>query len=425
MSYLRKSPICLACKKFLVGNQNCRPNANEVVLLKDCSKCKFAKYCSVKCQKQHWKEHKKHCEAFYTIAYDLKKLEDDHPGIGEHKEITNQDIEQVLEQRSICYLIKIEHENYHDFLGLYESYNRCLYLYTRLFHAKMYWYHAEANNAYFLYEKYYSYIKDLIKCCPVLMDCLIYYFVMSLIHLGFDDAAFKVINVWCFDFEYCPNEDLVLFLKAMLHDDWSKLPQHYNKYSTTKDDMLALRIYADSHDRWNTEEAHYQLLPFVPAILAIKHRNLMSLHEKKLNFENFVEAINGDYGQLKTLSVCYWEIIQRIGTNVLGFTVKKFNQIMQTQVDDVQDIIHLVQHWKTTDLDFLHGGICDHLPHLMENVPRHFSWKDNSGIEKWIRIYGIFFIRLTGELTKEEENKMPWRFGGSIFVTEMHNNNQS
>ena len=88
ISYLRKSPICLGCKKFLVENANGSLQANEVASLKDCSKCKFAKYCCVKCQKKDWKDHKMHCETLSEMANHLKKLEEDHPGIEEHKEIT-------------------------------------------------------------------------------------------------------------------------------------------------------------------------------------------------------------------------------------------------------------------------------------------------------------------------------------------------
>ena len=183
ISYLRKSPICIGCKKFLGENTNGGLQANEVASLKDCSKCKFAKYCSVKCQKKDWKDHKMHCETLSEMSDHLKKLEEDHPGIGENKDITDQEVEQVLEERSIFYVTKSDDRNHREFLEKYENDNRCQYLYTRLVRARMYWYHAEVNNAYFLYERYYHYIKDLIKCCPVLMDNLVYYFIMSLIIL--------------------------------------------------------------------------------------------------------------------------------------------------------------------------------------------------------------------------------------------------
>ena len=412
ISYLRKSPICLGCKKFIVDNPNDEPKANEVMSLKDCSKCKFAKYCSVQCQKKDWKGHKMHCEVLYRMAMAVKKYEKDHPGIGEHKDITAQEVEQVLEERSIFYAYKSDELRYDSpvILAKYENIDREKYLSTRLSHAKYLWYYAELNNTYFLYEKYYHYIRDIIKCCPVIIDKLIYYFVMSLINLGLDDEAFKIINVWCFDFENRATEDLVTLLKAMLDEDWDKLPKHYNKYFSTEDDIQVLKVFADCNDRWNTAEHQYQLLPFVPAILAIKIRNLIYLnektHEKSQSYENFVQAIKEDNGSM-----------------LLGFKVKKFNQVIQTQVDDVHDIMGLVKHWKTNDLDFLDGGICELQPHLLENVPRHFAKMDRSGIEKWIRVYGNFFKRFTeeeSELSNEDRRTMPWGIVVQSFITENH-----
>ena len=392
MSTLRRSPICLCCKKFLVDNLNDRHKDNEVVQLRDCSRCKFAKYCSVKCQKKDWKVHKSHCEALCSISLELNELENVYSGIGNQKEITDLDIKQILEERSISYLIKNDERFYTVGLEKYENSDRCAYLYLKLLRVRMYWYYAQVKNAYFLYERCYHLIKDIIKCCPILIDNLIYYFVMSMINLDLDDEALQMIYVWCFDFEESPTEVLVQYLKAMLDGDWIKLPKPYFKFSTTEDFIFALYGYVDC-----PEEENFQLLPFLPAILAIKVKNFILLNEKKKDFENFVEAIIGDNGQLKIWSECFPGIIEEIGAKLLGSNVKKFNQIMQTQIDDINDAIFLVKKWKTEDLDFLHGGICKHLPHLMKNVPRHFVWEDHSGLEKLIRIYGHFFKRLTEE----------------------------
>ena len=41
---------------------SCGIAAVDDVKLKDCSACKLAKYCGVKCQKEHWQQHKQECK---------------------------------------------------------------------------------------------------------------------------------------------------------------------------------------------------------------------------------------------------------------------------------------------------------------------------------------------------------------------------
>ena len=92
---------------------------------------------------------------------------------------------------------------------------------------------------------------------------------------------------------------MVQYLKAILDEDWIKLHKHYCKYSTTEESISTLFDSADCPN-----EENFQLIPFILAILAIKGKNLISLNDKKDDFQNFVEAIIGDNGQLKIWSEC-------------------------------------------------------------------------------------------------------------------------
>ena len=286
--------------------------------------------------------------------------------------------------------------------------------------SSVFWYYAEYYNSYFIYNKYYSYINDLIKCCPVLMDHLIYYLIMSLINLGLDDEAFNLINVWNVEFKHEKSKDLVPLVKAILDEDWLKLPK-YDKYDSIEDSLELLNLLVTLRDQYDEEdfinncEKKYQLFPFLPAILAIKIRNMLNLNTNRENFEDFVEAVNGDNGRLKNWRTCYPGILQNIGLMILGFKAKRFNEVIQTQANDVHEIMGLVKTWKTLDLDFLFGGLCKVQP-LLKNVPRHFALEDHSGIEKWLRIYGNLFKRFTAD---QDRKKLPWWFVPPGF-TEKH-----
>ncbi|KAJ3076999.1 hypothetical protein HDU99_001270 [Rhizoclosmatium hyalinum] len=51
----RPPNACWACRKFVDAKES------KDRKLKKCSRCKAAKYCSVKCQKDHWSTHKLSC----------------------------------------------------------------------------------------------------------------------------------------------------------------------------------------------------------------------------------------------------------------------------------------------------------------------------------------------------------------------------
>ena len=48
------------CKPNTCFNPNCKKQ--ELIEMKKCSRCKWAKYCSQDCQRSHWKSHKKDCD---------------------------------------------------------------------------------------------------------------------------------------------------------------------------------------------------------------------------------------------------------------------------------------------------------------------------------------------------------------------------
>ena len=111
ISHLRKSPICFGCRKFLVQNPNDNPGDNEVSFLKDCSKCKYAKYCSVKCQKQDWKkDHKADCASLSGMT-DTLEVFDAVYRCGKAKEITIEEVKNLQKKRRIHYSFKCDETN--------------------------------------------------------------------------------------------------------------------------------------------------------------------------------------------------------------------------------------------------------------------------------------------------------------------------
>ena len=419
MVFLRKLQICFGCKKFFVDNPNKDLEEDEVATLKTCTKCKFAKYCSVKCQKNEWKHHKKHCETLVYLEEQQLAIEDEVDGIDDHNEITIKDVENILSEKKILYNIKCVED--YNLLEKYENEDRCRYLEIRLLFAKVYWYLAEHYNSWFLYQKYYYEIKDLMKNCPFLVDQLIYTYIMCLINFRWNKIAFGIINFWNFDFVEEKKDNLVPMLKALLDSKWSTLwtlanLKKYDKFSTVGTIIDSLKVINRMEDEVTKYEAEiqFQLFPFLPAILAIKISNMLFFNDEKEDFEDFVEAVRGDNGQLKIWSQKYPGIIRKIGSMVLGQRARKFNEIVRIQSDDIDGIMRLVKQWKTIELDFLFGGHSD-LPEDLLQIPRHFAWEDHHPIERWLRIYGSYFNKLgnNGEestLTIEERNKLPWWF---------------
>ena len=57
-----KSHICVCCKK-----------EERLNLFKQCSSCHAVRYCSLRCQKSHWKEHKPLCSAIKFLYAQNKK----------------------------------------------------------------------------------------------------------------------------------------------------------------------------------------------------------------------------------------------------------------------------------------------------------------------------------------------------------------
>ena len=231
---------------------------------------------------------------------------------------------------------------------------------------------------------------------------------MSLIILGKDNEAFTVINVWIQDFQNKSNNDLVPLLKAILNEDWDKLPK-YDKFASTEKEIVTLeeinQMIKDDPSN-TTVENQYQLFPFVPALLAIKIKNLDDLIKRKQDYENFAKAIKGDDGQYQ----------------ILGMKIKKFNNVIQSQAWNIEEMADLVKYWRNIDLDFVDASTIDAQPWLFDNLPRPMSINDQAGLEKWLRVYGNYFKNFIDEkleMPKKGNNKSLWKFHHFIpYITD-------
>ena len=151
---------------------------------------------------------------------------------GKAKEITIQEVKNLKKKKRIHYSFKCDEKDEQYISSIFDQFDnsddRVTYYMSRMCRAKMYWYFAEFYHSYVLYERYYLYILDFIRCCPELLDYYIHYFVMSLIILGKDNEAFTVINVWIHDFQNKSYEDLVPW-KYRLLGNLNLRPEHHWK----------------------------------------------------------------------------------------------------------------------------------------------------------------------------------------------------
>ena len=73
MSLLREDDRCFGCKKYLnkfAKSRDLKPD--EVSFMKTCDSCETANYCSAKCKKDDWNNHKKACQRMRSLLNDLE-----------------------------------------------------------------------------------------------------------------------------------------------------------------------------------------------------------------------------------------------------------------------------------------------------------------------------------------------------------------
>ena len=73
MSVLRQDNRCFGCKKYLNKSAKSRDlKPDEVSSMKICDSCETANYCSAKCKKDDWNNHKKACQRMRSLLNDLE-----------------------------------------------------------------------------------------------------------------------------------------------------------------------------------------------------------------------------------------------------------------------------------------------------------------------------------------------------------------
>ena len=155
--------------------------------------------------------------------------------------------------------------------------------------------------------------------------------------------------------------------------------------------------------------------PCIPAILAIKIRNVMKLARQKDDFDNLRTAIESDNeGQLKKWNLVYPHIIENISSNLLGFKPNEFNEVLMCLIEDIVMILETLQSWHCTAPYYLRMNVQELL------LPRHYETKDEDCEPKWLRIYGVYFDRLRDG---NNETNYPWwsnpiKYGKISFVPE-------
>ena len=120
--------------------------------------------------------------------------------------------------------------------------------------------------------------------------------------------------------------------KAILDGNWKVLP-FQNMFENIYWDDQVTQI--DPKSKKLCVPARYLNLitPFLPAILAIKVKNILNL-ESKVNgdYRNLVIAAKGDRGgRLDDWKRAYPHLLEEIASNNLGYKPKKFRQILNEE----------------------------------------------------------------------------------------------
>lgn len=85
----------------------CRnPECTKMTELKNCSRCKRAKYCSKECQRKDWKEHKPLCVPGEEV--DSKTEEKDMEAVSAALEMLSEEAKKKVEEPGECLLLELE-----------------------------------------------------------------------------------------------------------------------------------------------------------------------------------------------------------------------------------------------------------------------------------------------------------------------------
>ena len=75
MSLVRKDRLCFGCKRYLQNRDlNHEVQPDEVRTMKTCMSCDTALFCTVKCQKSNWDNHKKVCLRMKSLRGEIDFL---------------------------------------------------------------------------------------------------------------------------------------------------------------------------------------------------------------------------------------------------------------------------------------------------------------------------------------------------------------
>jgi hypothetical protein len=226
-----------------------RSQDGSVVKLLKCSQCHCIPYCSKRCQKSHWKEHKSACKAIYGAAAVLEKLAASLRSCKDYDECLREGPVNLFEAEVGKFWIILETREY---------------IKARSELAQMVYELAFHEETLDLWEKARLHYQEILRLCANDNLGIRSRFVFLLIHMNLDDDAYCFAQYWT-NFDSESYDDRFLRHKESKAGDWLY----------PREDGCRYYDFFDETD----EEAETIELAFLVAVCVIKLRIVAAYDE--------------------------------------------------------------------------------------------------------------------------------------------------
>ena len=364
MSLLRKDSKCHGCYKFEAPNKSdSELETNEVSTLKSCKDCLSAKYCSRPCQVTSWPNHQAVCKRIKWLLKTIKDLEEK---------------DQVQEFRNTAKVQTKKNEKSKEPPKNYQD-----YVTKKVLLAYAYWHIAEQSECYQAYSKFSEFSLDVLQeFCEVVEEskektfALKYFTIFAQLAMGKFEAAYNYIQFWLLTYEKAiENEENYHFEKI----DELKNLQFEDLYSKHEGVMNIMYTFFPKHVKdWHSfmyEDDNYgierELIPYLPAIIAIKIKEIDELVKIRQDQENFAKALKSDEGTLKEFQSRFPWITQKIQTFVKDSRPENelTSEYLETQKNELAILFTMSRTWafeNHSDVIFDHADKYHHGTDLTE-----------------------------------------------------------
>ena len=231
------------------------------------------------------------------------------------------------------------------------------------------------------------------------------FLISTLLSLGREDEAFRVIRFWMISFFDIMDSGLYEMNKALKPGEWLKCSNGYVTENLVKlKDEESRKTFPGIDPVKLRSGISMQYRPFIPALIAIKVCWIIDLEEREMDYQNFKEALRTDDEKLGCLKTCYPDIIENIILMILGKNEElfknDFNQIEQ-QKQELTSYVESCQFLRNyfedeEDLKKLH-------PPLMNIVIEDPDCDEHVRVQSEFQIFSEYFRRLFIKKPKARE----------------------